>query len=150
MRFILDLSPETESMLERIYKQSRHHQVRQRSQCIIMSFRGFKISELMMIFGVSRKTIYNWFTWWEDEKLLGLYNQPGRGRKTKLDREQQAQLKEWVRAEPRNLKKTLIKIQEEWGLSLSKDTVKRIIKKLGMRWKRMKRGVAGKPSTNMR
>ncbi|MGB3514058.1 MAG: hypothetical protein WBA93_33600 [Microcoleaceae cyanobacterium] len=38
----------------------------------------------MKIFEVSRKTRYNWFTFWEDEGILGLYNNQGRGRKPKF------------------------------------------------------------------
>ena len=145
MRFIRELSTETQSMLERIYKQSRHHHVRRRTQCIILSFRGKTIKELMTIFQVSRKTVHNWLTLWEDEKLVGLYDKAGRGRKSKLTEVQKQQVKEWVKSEPKNLKKVLIKIKEEWEVIVSKETVKRILKNLGMRWKRMKRGLSGKP-----
>ena len=37
------------------------------------------------------------------------------------------------------------KIQKKWEINVSKDTIKRIIKKLGMRWKRMKRGTSKNP-----
>ena len=47
-------------MLERIHKQSKYYQVRQRAHCIQLSYQGYKISELMEIFKVSRNTIYNW------------------------------------------------------------------------------------------
>ncbi|TRU15685.1 MAG: IS630 family transposase, partial [Microcystis sp. Msp_OC_L_20101000_S702] len=40
MRFIRDLNPESQKMLERIYRASKHHQVRERAKCILLSFQG--------------------------------------------------------------------------------------------------------------
>lgn len=144
MRFIRDLSRETEKMLKRIYKESKYHQVRARAHCLILSFQGITIKQLMAIFGVSRKTIHNWLTSWEDEKLVGLYNKPGRGRKPIFKHSQQEQIKEWVNESPKNLKKVLIKVEKEWEINVSKQTIKRILKKNNYRWKRMRRGLAGK------
>ncbi|MHC5722303.1 MAG: helix-turn-helix domain-containing protein, partial [Nostoc sp.] len=44
--------------LNRIYKQSSHYQVKQRAHCILLSYEGKTISELMEIFQVTRGTIY--------------------------------------------------------------------------------------------
>lgn len=145
MRFIRDLNPETQKLLERISSQSKSPQVRNRAQCILLSYQRFPINQLMVIFRVKRRTIYNWLTRWEDQKLKGLYNQKGRGRKPKLNQEQKQQVKEWVKQHPKSLKKVRNQIQKEWGIQLSNDTIKRIIKKLGMIWKRMKRGMSKVP-----
>ncbi len=145
MRYIKGLSKETLKLLKRIYKQSKHFQVRQRSHCIQLSYEGYKISQLMKIFKVSRNTIYNWFNDWDKHRLVGLYDRAGRGRKKSFDIEQQEQIKHWVKETPKNLGKVQEKIQEKWGITTSKYTIKRIIKKLEMTWKRMKRGVAKTP-----
>jgi transposase len=144
MRFIRDLSWENQKMLERIYKDSKQHQVRQRAQCILLSFKRCTIEELMKIFVVTRKTIYNWLTGWEDKKLTGLYNRKGTGRKAKLTEAQKNEVIGWVKEEPKSLKKVQAKINKEWEISISRDTIKRIIKKFEMRWKRMKRGLSKK------
>jgi len=140
MRFIRDLNPETQKLLERISNQSKFPQVRSRAKCILLSYQRFPINQLMVIFRVKRRTIYNWLTRWEDQKLKGLYNQKGRGRKSKLNQEQKQQVKDWVKQNPKSLKKVRNQIQKEWGIQLSNDTIKRSIKKLGMIWKRMKIG----------
>ncbi len=62
------LSSETEKMLRRIQKESKHHQVRQRAHCILLIHEGFTIEQLVKIFQVSRKTIYNWITAWLNNK----------------------------------------------------------------------------------
>jgi transposase len=71
--------PEAQGLLQRLYRQSRHHQVRQRA---LLSIQDYSIAQLMDIFGVSRKTLYNWFNHWESQGIVGLYNRPGRGRKS--------------------------------------------------------------------
>lgn len=145
MKFIKDLSPDTEKILERIYRQSQHQRVRQRAHSILLSFRGFRIEELMTIFSVSRRTLHYWFERWSEKKLVGLYDRTGRGRKSKLSPEQKEEIKEWVKAEPKNLNKIINRVEEDWKIKVSKDTLKRAIKELGMTWRRMKRGLAGAP-----
>lgn len=145
MRRIRDLNYNSIKMLERVHRQSRHHQVRERAKCILLSYQGKTIAELLEIFNVTRKTVYNWFTAWEDRKLLGLYNNPGRGRKPKLNEEQVLQVKEWVKESPKSLKSVQAKIESTWHLKISKDTIKRLIKKHEMKWRRVKRGTSKKP-----
>ena len=145
MKFIRQLNPETRKLLERISQQSKYHQTRQRAQCLILRYKRFSINQLIRIFEVSRKTIYNWLTRWEEEGLLGLYNKKGRGRKGKFTSSQKEEIKQWVKEEPKALNKVLQKIENKWNIQASKKTVKRIIKKLNMTWRRMKRGLRKSP-----
>jgi transposase len=145
MRFIRGLSKDTIKVLERIYKQSRYYQVRQRAQCIKLSNEGYKINELMQLFNVSRLTITNWFDDWDMFMLAGLYDKKGRGRKSKLNDEQKQQVKEWVKQNSKNLHLVIKKIRESWNIDVSKDTIKRILHSLNMSWHRIKKGVAGEP-----
>ena len=145
MRYVKGLTPLTIKMLQRIYKQSKYYQVRQRAHCLILSAQGHKISELMNIFKVSRNTIYNWFNSWESSQLSGLYNQPGRGRKRIFNFQQGEQIKNWVKESPKNLEKVQEKIKQEWQKTVSKKTIKRVIKFLNMGWFRVRRKVGGEP-----
>lgn len=142
MIILRDVNQETKKLLKRIELGSQYPQVRNRAKCINLLESGWSIPQLVKIFGVSRKTIYNWLTKWEREGLPGLYNQKGRGRKPLLNQEQEAQVKEWVKQEPKNLKKVVNRVQKEWSIKLHKETIKRIIKKLRMTWKRMKKGLS--------
>jgi transposase len=145
MRYIKGLTKDTLKLLKRIYKQSKYYQVRQRAHCIELSYQGYCISELMEIFQVSRNTIYNWFNAWESSKFSGLYNSSGRGRKKLFTVEQEQQIKKWVKETPKNLEKVQEKILREWGNTVSKKTIKRIIKSAYMGWYRIKRRVGGNP-----
>jgi transposase len=145
MILLRELSTETKKLLITISRLSKSPQVRNRAQCIILSYERVSIPQLRKLFRVSEKTIYNWLNRWETQGLLGLYNEKGRGRKAKLSQEQQEQIKQWVKEEPKNLKKVALKIYQQWKIDVSKETIKRIIKKLNMIWKRMKRGLAKSP-----
>ena len=84
MFLLREINPLSFKLLERIYHQSRHHQVRQRAHFLILASQQVKVNELMKIFSISYKTVYNWLNRWESEAMVGLYNQPGRGRKRTL------------------------------------------------------------------
>ncbi len=146
MIFIREINPLSSKLLERIYCQSRHHQVRQRAHCLILASQGVKTEELIKIFQVSYKTIYNWFNRWELEGMVGLYNKSGRGCKPRFNSEQKAKIREWAQHQPRQLKQVAQKIKEEWEITISTKTIKRILKTLSMSWHRMRRGVGGEPN----
>ena len=139
------LSSETVKVLWRLYRQSKNYQVRARAHCILLINSSYNLEELIKIFGVSRKTIYNWKNNWSKYKLVGLYNRIGRGRKEIFNDQQKQQIKKWVKQNPKNLKQVIEKIRKEWGVVTSKDTVKRILKCLGMKWRRLRRVVNGQP-----
>ena len=145
MIFFREINPLSAKLLARIYNQSKHHQVRQRAHCLILANQGIKIEQLMIIFKVSYRTIYNWFERWESEGVVGLYNKAGRGRKPKFNQEQKEKIKEWTKEEPRQVKKVMQKINEEWGINTSTKTIKRVLKEMKMSWHRMRRFVGGEP-----
>ena len=101
MRYIKGLSQETLKLLKRIYKPSKYFQVRRRAHWIQLSYEAYKIAQLMNIFKVSRNTIYNWFNDWDNHSFVGLYDQPGRGRKKLCDINQQEQIRKWVKGTPK-------------------------------------------------
>ena len=103
MRFIENISPETIRMLQRIYKHSKHHRVRQRAHCLLLSIQRHTTTELMNIFQVDRITIYHGFDEWESRHLAGLYDKAKPGRPSKCTPEQKAQMRHWAKAFPKNL-----------------------------------------------
>jgi transposase len=143
MIFLREINPLSLKLLERIYRQSRYHQVRQRAHFLMLGCQGIELEKLMTIFNVSYKTIYNWINRWESKGMIGLYNKPGRGRKRIFKPEQEAEIREWAKQEPRQLKKTLQKIKSEWDIEVSIETIKRILKIFYMSWHRMRRDVGG-------
>lgn len=146
MRLQRVITPETRRLLKRIYRRSRHHQVRQRAHCLLLHSQGFSISQLTTIFTVGQKTIYNWLHEWEARSVAGLYNRPGRGRKPIFDAAQKAQIQEWARQSPQQLKRVVQQVQETWNIEVSTQTIKRVLKSLKMSWHRFRRGLGGRPN----
>jgi transposase len=118
MFLIREINPLSLKLLKRIYRQSRHNQVRQRAHFLILASQGVKVEELRLIFQVSHKTIYNWLNRWESEGVIGLYNKPGRGRKRTFNPEQESKIREWAKLEPRQLKKFCRKSKKNGELKL--------------------------------
>lgn len=147
MSFVREVFPDTQRLLQRLYRQSRHHQVRQRAHCIMLRSQGYGIAALMQIFLVSRKTLYNWFNSWEDRGVLGLYHRPGQGRKPTFTPEEMEQIHLWAKEHPRQLKQVVQKVKEQWGKTVSLQTIKRVLKVLQMSWHRLRRVVGGQPDT---
>ena len=145
MRFIENISQETISMLQRIYKQSKHHRARQRAHCILLSFQRHTTTKLMDIFQVDRITIYHWFNAWESRRLAGLYDQSKHGRPPKCTPEQKAQIREWAKVYPKNLNKIGAFVAEHFDLRISKSTLKRMLKSMAFSWRRMRKGLKGVP-----
>src|SRR5438128_10640855 len=145
MRFIENVSQETISMLQRIYKQSKHHRARQRAHCILLSFQRHTTTELVEIFRVDRITIYHWFHAWESRRLAGLYDQAKQGRPPKCTPEQKARICQWAKAFPKNLNKIGVLVAEHFDLRISKQTLKRILKSMAFSWRRIRKGLKGEP-----
>lgn len=90
-----------------------------RAHCLILAEQAVKVKELMKIFKVSYKIIYNWFNRWDCEGIIGLYNKPGIGAKPTFNDSQISQIIEWTKQEPRQLKHVVQKIKESWGIEIS-------------------------------
>jgi len=145
MRFIQGVSPETIHLLQRIHKHSRHHRVRQRVHCILLSLQGYTTNHLADIFQVDRITIYHWFNAWEQRGLPGLYDRKGPGRPPLFNADQKEQIRQWIKMFPKNLNKIRALIHDEFDLDVSKQTIKRVLKSFQFRWKRIRKGVKGQP-----
>ena len=145
MRFIEELPSETRSLLRRVYRESQRHRGRARAHCILLSAQGSTTTQLMEIFAVDRVTLYHWFNAWESRGVAGLYDRKGKGRKPKLTPKQKEQIKAWAEAFPKHLGKICALSQEVFGISVSRDTVKRVLKSFRFSWRRIRRKVKGEP-----
>ena len=145
MRFIQHLAPETTHLLQKVYQTSKHHRVRQRAPCMWLSHQGYTIKELSNIFQVDRITIYHCFDHWESRRFAGLYDRKGKGRPPLFNQAQKEQIRDWIKRYPKNLNKIMAFIQQEFNVSASKSTLKRVLKSMKLTWRRIRRKVEGQP-----
>ena len=129
MRFMRDLSHETQRLLRRCYKESQHHRVRQRAHCILLSFEGRTTTDLRHIFDVDRLTIYHWFDAWEIYHCAGLYDHKRCGRPPKLTIEEQEKAQQYIVQHPQSMKTVVHLLEQETSKRVSTKTLKRLLKK---------------------
>jgi transposase len=124
-----DFSPATCSLLQRIYKESQQHRVRQRAHCILLSFQGIDTTALMAIFSVDRITIYHWFDAWEAHHFVGLYDKKRCGRPPKLTADEQEKAQQYLEQHPSDVKKVVYLLEQETSKRVSTKPIKRLLKK---------------------
>lgn len=142
-KFITELTAEQQAELQALMKTSPE-QVRCRAHAILLSARRYSIAQIADIYEVDRDTVSLWLRAWEEDGGAGLGDQPGRGRKPLLNEKEQRQAVALVEQEPRSTKRHLHQIEKKTGKKISADTLKKILKKSGKVWKRMRQGLFGK------
>jgi len=119
--------------LAKAHKEGATHDYRQRCHCILLSAEGWTVKELSEFFKVSRLSVYKWFNRYESEGLEGLLIRSGRGRKRKLDVENQAHVdavKRGLGKENRNIKQLKIELESMLGTSIGSTTLRDFLKSL--------------------
>lgn len=133
MRYIKTITDEQRQALEKIHKDSKSYQERNRCQCILLSNQGYQVQALASIFKVSDLSIYKWFDRFESSGVEALKNQKGRGRKPILittDTRHVQVVENSIDKEKQQLKLAKKEIETKLGTSMSEMTLKRFLKKL--------------------
>lgn len=131
-RFIENLTEKEQRSLTKGYKTGNSPVYQRRCHCILLSSQQYTVNELSKLFGVSINTVYDWFNRWESSGIEGLSLQPGRGRKKKLDTENEDHVKvvkRLVGNAPQQLNRVVVHVKDELGIGISKKTLKRFLKK---------------------
>jgi transposase len=130
-RFII-LNSDEESALELGWKKGKKMTFRHRCHYILLSSQGKTISEISSFYGVTRQSISQWFTNYEQKGIEGLHTSKGQGRPPILRIDNQVEMdkvEELVAASPQNLKVVVAQLKEEFDKNLSVRTLQRTLKK---------------------
>lgn len=141
--FISDLSESQRQELRELMKTAPEH-VRKRAHAILLSSRGYSVDQIADIYEVDRDTVSSWLTRWKDGGSDDLSDQSGRGRKPILNDKEQKQAIKIVEKDPRSSARSLSKIEQKTSKKISRDTLKRILKKGNKAWKRIRKSLRGK------
>lgn len=134
-RYIGRLTVAQKSSLKKGHKIGKRHSFRRKCQSILLSSDNKTIEDLSQLYGVTKRTVSSWFNAWESEGIKGLKLKPGQGRKPKLnrsDKDQVKAIKVLIENEPKNLKQVVVQIKSDFGIDLSKKTLKRFLKNLNI------------------
>jgi transposase len=144
-KFVPPLSDEQVAALKALQGQGYTVRIGTRAKAIRLSARGYTIDEISAITECHRVTVAHWLTHWIERGIEGLLEREGRGRKRSLTEEEEKQVMEWLKEDPRSAKSLALKIEAALGKSVSLDTVRRLIKRHGKVWKRVRSCPAGVP-----
>ena len=140
LRFAAPLDEETARRLRDVMRTSPVFRVRPRAHAVPLSAKGYSIERLADIFEVDRDTVTRWLNRWGEDRLDGLGDAPRSGRPRLIRPEQGPGVLNEVQADPRQLKAVVARL----GLSVSLDTMKRLLKRQGYRWRRVRRSLKSK------
>lgn len=138
------LAAEEEALLKTLMKHSPDARVRMRAHMILLSSKGFSISELSDIFEVRRDTVSARISAWEKYGPDGLKDRDRSGCPPKLSASETQSAAEIIRESPQCPKRIIARIQEQSNRKISPSTLKRLVKKLGLRWKRTRKSLKNK------
>lgn len=146
MLTVNSLSPEEIQTLEEMHKNHPCHSPRIRAHAVLLSDTGFKLTEIASIYNICRQTAATWLHAWKDRGLCALFNMPRSGRPRILCNEAEADVITRVNQSPRSLKKVLAELTASLDLTVnpSLSTLKRICKRAGLNWKRIRKSLRSK------
>lgn len=139
MRYVKTLSEKDKKDLDLLFKQHASHNVRRRAHTVLLSAQKFCINDIARIYQIHRETVRETLVRWKENGLDGLYDLPRDGRPPTLSEDEEDKALEVLEKDPRSTKKALALIETEMDKILSEWTLKRIAKKHGLRWKRMRK-----------
>jgi len=145
MKFLTPLNPHQELTLNEMYKNALSHRVRQRAHILLMSNRFMKIDQIAKAIDLDRDTVSQVISTYEQNGLGGLFDKKRNGRPTIFTKEDEEIILSEVNKNPRQLKATMPNITKQTNKKSSMQTIKRIIKKKRLCWKRIKKKLANKP-----
>lgn len=143
-KFVADLSEQQIAELNDLMASDWNARTKQRAQAILLSFRRYTIDDISMILEYDRVTISRWLDQWQERGLDGLLENEGRGRKKTLNPAEEEQVLEWLKNDERSTHGRLAKIEKVFGKKISAATLRRLFKRHGKVWKRVRASLAGK------
>ena len=85
--------------------------------------------QIACIYQVDYRSVSSWLDQWQTRGLVGLYDQPGAGRRPTLSLDEQQKVQQYLQDSPKDLKKVVHQLEQETGKRVSTKTLKRLIKK---------------------
>jgi transposase len=140
-RFISGLSGDEITTLNEMVKNHDSYCVRRRAHAVLLSSEKFCIDVISSVCGADRDSVSSWLKSWETEGIRGLYDLPRSGAPPKLTEPDIEIIGKFIKEHPNSPKIILAKSIEKTGKKFSMSSLKRIVRKLNMKWKRVRKTV---------
>ena len=143
-KFVSPLDEAQIVLLKQMIKDDPSARARMRAQSILFSSKGYGIDDLATMFEVSRNTVSIWIDKWEQHGVASVYDHARSGAPMKFTAAEIDVVKHLITDHPHSPKIILAKIAEHLKKTISISTLKRIVKKHRLRWKRVRKSVSHK------
>lgn len=143
-RYVEPLAEEDREILSYLRDHGETPRIRQRAHAILLSDSGKSVNELAEIFAVRRNTVSSWLDRWETEGVQGIGDAQRSGAPPKLTRSEINRVVKIIKKNPHNPRQVLAEISKRIGKTISRPTLRRIARRFGLRWKRMRRSLKSK------
>src|SRR5919201_1709504 len=147
MRTVYQLKPKELAEIERVIRQEKRSEVRQRATVVRLLHLGHKPEAVAQQQMVSVPTIYNWHRLWREQGIEGLANKPKPGRPPKANEAYCQKLEEVLEKQPSEFgyrfaiwtsDRLRAHLEKETGILLSESRLRALLKKRGYRYRRPK------------
>jgi transposase len=131
MKYVTPLNDAEIQTLHDMHRYHRSRRARMRAHSLLLSHQGLSIPRIARIYQVDRRSVSTWIDRWQTRGLVGLYDQPGAGRRPTLSADEQQKVLQYLQQYPQALKPVVEKLAQETSKRVSTKTIKRFIKKKG-------------------
>ena len=142
------VAPLTDVEIQTLHEMHRYHpsrRARMRAHSLLLSHQGVSMPHIAHIYQVDYRSVSSWIDQWQTRGLVGLYDQPGAGRRPTLSLDEQQKVQQYLQDSPKDLKHVVHQLEQETGKRVSTKTIKRLIKKNRYVWKRIRKVPAKSP-----
>ena len=144
MLYVNPLSEEERVTLEEMHKNHPLHWTRIRAHALLLSAQGYRVQAIAKLYKVCRQTVSTWIKMWEREGLVGLVDKARSGRPRQLTPVEEEEVLKCLQEDPRSIKRVLAELSKRWGIEVSRSTIKRLCKRAGLSWKRVRKSLKQK------
>lgn len=124
----LELTKEQVTQLKRIIKTEKKYRTVQRSQALLLRYKGISVADISFTLNVRAETVYTWIKNYRKDGIDSLYEKKGRGRKSIFKDIPEDEIKELV-----NTKASIpiinANIKDKYNINVSNESVRKFIKK---------------------
>jgi transposase len=129
MKFVKPLNTTEIATLQAMHGYHPSRRARMRAHCMLLSHQHYQLHEIARFYQVSRRRVSNWINRWHDWGLVGLYDQPRRGRSPIYSEQEQKQIDDALQRYPQDVKRIVEDMAQKTHKRVSAKTMKRYIKK---------------------
>jgi len=143
-KFVSKLNQEQIQQLKHMWKTAQDARVRNRAHGIILSSKGYSIDDIVDILDVHRDSVSSWIQAWERAGASGLYDKPRSGAPSKLTVSDKKVIEQLLKKYPHSPKTILAKFAKTTSKTIGISTLKRVVKKSNLCWKRARKSLKKK------